>query len=90
MGKAQLPMAAMGIIMGGHVRVGMEDNVYLRKGVLATSNADFVRQIVELAGFLQRPVATVGDARRILGLPAVPRGMPTPHGGIEGRGHSVQ
>jgi 3-keto-5-aminohexanoate cleavage enzyme len=89
-GKAQLPMAAMGIIMGGHVRVGMEDNVYLRKGVLATSNADFVRQIVELAGFLQRPVATVGDARRILGLPAVPRGMPTPHGGIEGRGHSVQ
>jgi Uncharacterized conserved protein len=62
-------MAAMGIIMGGHVRVGMEDNVYLRKGVLAKSNADFVGQIVELAGFLQRPVATVGDARRILGLP---------------------
>jgi 3-keto-5-aminohexanoate cleavage enzyme len=67
-GRAQLPMAAMGIVMGGHVRVGMEDNVYLRKGVLAESNADFVRQMVELAGHLQRPVATVGDARRILGL----------------------
>lgn len=68
-GRAQLPMAAMSIIMGGHVRVGMEDNVYLRKGVLAKSNAEFVGQIVELAGFLQRRVATVGDARRILGLP---------------------
>jgi 3-keto-5-aminohexanoate cleavage enzyme len=67
-GKAQLPMAAMAIIMGGHVRVGMEDNVYLRKGILATSNADFVSQMVELAGLLQRPVATVDDARRILGL----------------------
>lgn len=67
-GRSQLPMAAMAIVMGGHVRVGMEDNVYLRKGVLAESNADFVRQIVELAGSLQRPIATVGDARRILGL----------------------
>ena len=68
-------MAAMAIVMGGHVRVGMEDNVYLRKGVLAKSNADFVRQIVELAGLLQRPVATVSDARRILGLGASARAI---------------
>jgi 3-keto-5-aminohexanoate cleavage enzyme len=67
-GKAQLPMAAVAIVMGGHVRVGMEDNVYLRKGDLARSNAEFVRQIVALATMLQRPVATVSEARTILGL----------------------
>jgi 3-keto-5-aminohexanoate cleavage enzyme len=61
-------MAAVAIVMGGHVRVGMEDNVYLRKGDLARSNAEFVRQIVGLATMLQRPVASVGEARRTLGL----------------------
>ena len=71
-GKAQLPMAALAIVMGGHVRVGMEDNVYLRRGVLAKSNAEFVHQMVELAGVLQRPVATVSETRRILGLPCRP------------------
>ncbi len=70
-GRAQLPMAAVAIVMGGHVRVGMEDNVYLRKGELAQSNADFVRQIADLAGALQRPVAGVSEARRILALPPV-------------------
>jgi 3-keto-5-aminohexanoate cleavage enzyme len=73
-GKAQLPMAAIAIVLGGHVRVGMEDNVYLRRGVLAKSNAEFVNQVVELAGMLQRPVATVSEARRLLGLPARPAG----------------
>lgn len=73
-GKAQLPMAAMAIVMDGHVRVGMEDNVYLRRGVLAKSNAEFVSQVAELARVLQRPVATVSEARRILGLPCQPTG----------------
>ncbi len=68
LGKDQLPMATVAIVMGGHVRVGMEDNVYLRKGVPARSNADLVRQVVELAGLLQRPVASTNDARSILGL----------------------
>lgn len=80
-GKAQLPMAAMAVAMGGHVRVGMEDNVYLRKGVLARSNAEFVEQVVELAGVLGRPVATVAEARRILGLPPLaepPPRLPMP------------
>ena len=63
-------MAALAMVMGGHVRVGMEDNVYLRRGVLAKSNAEFVYQMVELAGVLQRPVATVSETRRILGLPS--------------------
>lgn len=67
-GKAQLPMAAVAIVLGGHVRVGMEDNVYLRKGDLARSNAEFVRQVVALATMLQRPVASVSEARSILGL----------------------
>ena len=67
-GKAQLPMAAVAIVLGGHVRVGMEDNVYLRKGYLARSNAEFVRQVVALATMLQRPVASVSETRSILGL----------------------
>jgi 3-keto-5-aminohexanoate cleavage enzyme len=71
-GKAQLPMAALAIVMGGHVRVGMEDNVYLRRGVLAKCNAEFVDQMVELSDVLQRPVATVSQTRRILGLPSRP------------------
>ncbi|MDK2868031.1 MAG: 3-keto-5-aminohexanoate cleavage enzyme [Clostridiales bacterium] len=65
-GRAQLPLAAMGIILGGHVRVGFEDNVYLEKGVLAGSNADFVKRIARLANELGRPVATPEEARKIL------------------------
>ena len=76
-GRGQLPMAVMAIIMGGHVCVGMEDNVYLRRGVLATSNAEFVQHIVEVAKVLQRPVATTAEARRILGLPVVPKSPET-------------
>jgi 3-keto-5-aminohexanoate cleavage enzyme len=68
LGRAQLSMAAMAIVLGGHVRVGMEDNVYLRKGLLAKSNAEFVSQVAELANVLQRPLATVDQARCILGL----------------------
>lgn len=68
-GKGHLPLATMGIHMGGHVRVGMEDNVLYRKGVLATSNAEFVRRIVRLADEFERPVATVAEAREILQLP---------------------
>jgi 3-keto-5-aminohexanoate cleavage enzyme len=69
-GRAQLPMITMGIILGGHVRVGFEDNLYLKKGVLAGSNAQFVAQAVRLADELGRPVASPAEARRILGLPA--------------------
>jgi 3-keto-5-aminohexanoate cleavage enzyme len=69
-GRSQLPLAAMAIIMGGHVRVGFEDNVYLEKGVLAESNADFVKRIVRLAKELGRPVAAPDEARRILHIEA--------------------
>lgn len=63
-GRFQLPLAAAAIVMGGHVRVGLEDNVYYSKGVLAKSNAELVARVVRLANELGRPVATVEDARR--------------------------
>lgn len=67
-GKGQFPMASMAIIMGGHVRVGYEDNVYLAKGVLAKSNAELVEKVVRLAKELGRDIATPKEARQILGL----------------------
>lgn len=67
-GRNQFPMAAMGIIMGGHVRVGFEDNVYLEKGVLAKSNGELVAKVARLAKELGREIATPDQARRILGL----------------------
>ncbi|MBX7236859.1 MAG: 3-keto-5-aminohexanoate cleavage protein [Caldilineales bacterium] len=67
-GRAQLPMITLGILLGGHIRVGFEDNLYLRKGVLARSNAEFVEQAVTLARQLQREVATPAEARVLLGL----------------------
>src|SRR5512139_49497 len=60
---------AMAINMGGHVRVGMEDNVYLSKGVLAQHNYEFVEKVQRLAKEFGRPVANADEARQILGLP---------------------
>ena len=54
--------------MGGHVRVGFEDNVYLEKGRLAASNGEMVEKVVRIAKELGRPVATPAEAREILGL----------------------
>jgi len=68
-GKNQLPMVAMGLLLGGHIRVGFEDNIYLRKGVLAQNNAQFVERAVHLAKLLERAVATPDEARRILHIP---------------------
>lgn len=67
-GKSQLPMITLGILLGGHIRVGFEDNLFLRKDVPAKSNADFVKQAADLVRTLQREVATVDDARGLLGL----------------------
>lgn len=67
-GRAQLPMITLGILLGGHIRVGFEDNLYLRKGVPAPGNAAFVEMAVNLAHQLQREVATPAEARAILGL----------------------
>lgn len=67
-GRNQFPMAAMGILMGGHVRVGFEDNVYLEKGVPAKSNGELVAKAARLAKELGREIATPAEARKILGL----------------------
>ena len=67
-GRHQLPMTTLGLIHGGHVRVGMEDNVYYRKGQLAQSNAQLVKRVVDLAETLERPVASPAQAREMLEL----------------------
>ena len=67
-GASELPLAVMAIIMGGHVRVGFEDNIYYEKGVPASSNAKLVQRIARLASELGRPVATPAEARKILGI----------------------
>lgn len=67
-GAAELPLAVMAIILGGHVRVGFEDNIFYEKGVLATSNAQLVERVSRLAAELGRPVATPAEAREILGI----------------------
>jgi len=67
-GPSQLPMTTHAILLGGHVRVGFEDNLYFSRGVLAESNAQFVERSVSLARLLQRDVATCQEARQILGM----------------------
>jgi 3-keto-5-aminohexanoate cleavage enzyme len=67
-GRAQLPLGLAGIALGGHVRTGLEDNLYYHKGELATSNAQLVARLVRIAGEVGRPVATPDEARQILGL----------------------
>lgn len=62
-GKFQLPLSAHAIAMGGHVRVGFEDNIFFRKGEPATSNAQIVERVVRIAKELERPVATIDQAR---------------------------
>jgi len=67
-GKGHLPMSMMGLIMGGHIRVGMEDNIYYKQGELARTNAQFVERIVRIAREYGRDVASPEEARALLGL----------------------
>ncbi|MDP5084741.1 MAG: 3-keto-5-aminohexanoate cleavage protein [Yoonia sp.] len=67
-GRMQIPMATMAAAMGGHVRVGLEDNLYLDKGVLAPSNAAQVSRIRTIVEGLGREVATPAEARAMLHL----------------------
>jgi uncharacterized protein (DUF849 family) len=65
---AEFNLATLAIMMGGHARVGMEDNIFVEKGVLCKSNADLVAKVVRIAKELGREVATPDEARKILGL----------------------
>lgn len=67
-GRFELPLAVMSIVMGGHVRVGFEDNIFYSKGVIAESNAQLVARIARIARECGREVATPDEARQILGL----------------------
>ncbi len=67
-GRSELPLATMAIVLGGHVRVGFEDNIYYSKRVLARSNAQLVERVVRIAKELEREVATPDEAREILGI----------------------
>lgn len=67
-GRHAFTLAAPTIVMGGNVRVGFEDNLYLERGVLAKSNGELVDKVVRMAKLLGRQVATSDEAREILGL----------------------
>ena len=67
-GHSALTMLYGAVALGGHIRVGMEDNVLYSKGVLAQSNAQFVERAVRVSREFGREVATPADAREILGL----------------------
>jgi len=67
-GSNHFTLAAASMIMGGHVRVGFEDNIYIKKDTLATSNAQMVSKVVEIAKLMDREVASAKEARQILKL----------------------
>ena len=67
-GRYQIPMATRAAELGGHVRVGLEDNLMISRGVLARSNAEQVTQIRESVEGMGRTVATPSEARDMLGL----------------------
>lgn len=66
--RAEFHMAAQAVILGGHVRVGLEDNLYLERGKLAPGNAPLVERAVEIIRSLGEQPASVAEAREILGL----------------------
>ena len=71
-GPFQLPMTTLAALMGGHVRVGLEDNIYYRRGQKAASNAELVARAARIVQELNREVATPRQARQMLGLPEAP------------------
>ena len=72
-GRMHWAMAAVAMALGGHARTGLEDNVYVERGVLASGNAQMVEKMVRLARDIGREIATPAEARKILQLkPQVP------------------
>jgi 3-keto-5-aminohexanoate cleavage enzyme len=67
-GRAQLPLGMAAMAMGGHVRTGLEDNIWYRKGELAQSNAQLVARVARIAAEMGRPLATPDQVRGLLGL----------------------
>jgi uncharacterized protein (DUF849 family) len=67
-GRSEFPMVAQAYLLGGHVRVGMEDNLHMSKGVLAKTNAELVVHAAGILRSLGATLATPADARAMLGL----------------------
>jgi uncharacterized protein (DUF849 family) len=67
-GRMAFPMLAQSFLLGGHVRIGLEDNVYISKGELARDNAQLVEKGVDIVQKLGGTIATVKEARALLGL----------------------
>ena len=67
-GRGHLPIMYTTLALGGHVRVGMEDNIYYSKGVLAKSNVEFIERTKRIAVEIDTQIATPDEARAILGL----------------------
>ena len=67
LGAMQMPMVAQSVMLGGHVRVGLEDNLYLEKGVLAT-NADLVKKAVNIIELMGASIQSPNEARKTLNL----------------------
>ena len=70
-GRAQFPICTQSLLIGGNVRVGMEDNLFLEKGRMAKSNAEQVAKIIRIASELGIDPATPDEARKILGLKGI-------------------
>ncbi len=68
---AEFQVAALAIMLGGHVRVGLEDNIFIRRQVLAKSNAELVEKVVRIAREFEREIATPQEARQMLGLKGI-------------------
>ena len=66
--RFQFPMVAASVLLGGHVRVGLEDNIYIEQGVLAPSNAALVEKAARIIHDMGGSVASVGQARELLSL----------------------
>jgi 3-keto-5-aminohexanoate cleavage enzyme len=67
-GKHEFPMVTLSIVLGGHARVGFEDNIYLSKGVLAKSNGELVEKVVRISKELGRDIASPYEARKMLSI----------------------
>ena len=70
-GRHQRPMTELAMRLGGHARVGLEDNIYLTKGVLSEGSAPLVARAAEYARTVGREVVDPTRARQLLGLPSV-------------------
>ena len=67
-GKDEMPIVALTAILGGHVRIGMEDNIYIERGQLAKTNAELVTKAVRIIRDVGGQIANSNQAREILGL----------------------